>query len=95
MAAQIDRLLAALDLGAIRFGIVPLDVQVPVVAMNGFWILDDQILAETINAEITIRDPDDVALHERLIDELWSVATEGGEARELLGRIAATLTLHR
>jgi hypothetical protein len=88
MAAQIDRLLAVLGLGSLRFGIIPLDVQLPAVAMNGFWIVDDQVIAETVNAEIAVRDHDDGALHERLIDMLWSVAVEDDEARRLLSEIA-------
>jgi transcriptional regulator with XRE-family HTH domain len=91
MAAQIDRLLAVLGLGSLRFGIIPLGAQLPTVPMNGFWIVDDHVVAETVNAEITVHDPDDVALHERLIDMLWSVAADGNEARTLLSQIASDL----
>lgn len=91
MAGQIDRLMAVLGMSTLRLGIIPLGVRVPAVAMNGFWIVDDMVIAETVNAELSIRDPDDVALHERLLDRLWSVAVEGDQARALLARIVTDL----
>jgi hypothetical protein len=91
MAGQVDRLLAVLGLGSARLGIIPQGVQIPAIPMNGFWVVDDQVIVETVNAEITISDPDDVALHERLLGMLWSVAVEGDEARGVLTHIATEL----
>lgn len=91
MAGQLDRLLAVLSLGSVRFGVIPLGVQLPAVPMNGFWIVDDQVVVETVNAEIKVRDMDDVALHERLLGLLWTVAVEGDQARALLAKVAADL----
>ena len=91
MGRQIDRLLSLLELDTLRLGIVPANVRIPAVAMNGFWIIDEHVRAETVNAEITVSDPEDVGLYNRLLDGLWSVAVEGEQARALLTRVAAEL----
>jgi transcriptional regulator with XRE-family HTH domain len=91
MAGQIDRLLAVQGLGAVRLGVIPLNTRIPAIAMNGFWILDDTVVAETVNAEIAVREPDDVGLHVRLLDSLWTFAAEGDAARALFSRVAADL----
>lgn len=84
LAGQIDRLLALLGLPGIRFGIIPIDTRLPVVAMHGFWIIDDQVIVETIDSEIVLDDADEVALYHRMADAMWSVAVEGVLARAVL-----------
>jgi hypothetical protein len=64
----------------------------PWMPMHGFWILDDQVLVENITAEIRVTDPEEVAIYAALTDQLWQVAAEGDEARDLLDRITADLT---
>lgn len=88
MVAQLDRLLAVSELPAVRVGIIPQDRQMPIIPMHGFWILGDQsVVVETIDSEITADDPKDVDLYHRVMDELWTVAVEGDEVRELLLRV--------
>ncbi|GAB3437560.1 helix-turn-helix domain-containing protein [Actinophytocola sediminis] len=87
MAAQLDRLLAVCSMNTIRFGIIPLDTQLPVISNNGFWVFDDSsVIVETTDSEITEEEPEDVALYHRIMDELWTVAVEGDAARALLLR---------
>jgi len=88
MAAQLDRLLAVLGLPAVRIGIIPLDTRLPVVAMHGFWIVDDQVLVETVDTELSLTDPEEVALYQRMADAMWTVAATGDAARAILVRLA-------
>lgn len=89
MAAQYDRLIALLGVSNVRFGIVPLDVELPLPMLHGVWILDDFVSVETLNTEIATRDPDDVKLYNDAFDELWKVAAEGDAARAILSRLLA------
>ncbi|WP_433870316.1 helix-turn-helix domain-containing protein [Saccharopolyspora sp. CA-218241] len=90
MAAQLDRLLALADLSTLRFAILPLDVRVPVVPLHGFVILDELALVETVNTEMSIAEPADLAKFDRLFGSLMEVAAEGAAARALLRRLIAT-----
>jgi transcriptional regulator with XRE-family HTH domain len=87
MAAQLDRLLAVVGLPSVTFGIIPLGTRLPVVPMYGFWILDDQVLIETVDTEITLTEPGDVALYGRMADAMLSVAVTGEAARSILVRL--------
>ncbi|SDY45841.1 Helix-turn-helix domain-containing protein [Saccharopolyspora shandongensis] len=89
MVGQLDRLLALAGMSTMRLAIVPLDAQLPVVPLHGFVIIDDLVLVETVNTEMTIADPDDLARFHRLFDGLLSAALEGAEARALLQRLIA------
>lgn len=84
MPAQLDRLMSVANLPNVRLGIVVADRQLPFAVMHGFWILDDLAMFEMIGAESTTRDPDEVALHNRIADKLWEVAVVGDEARRVL-----------
>lgn len=89
LAAQIDRLVSAIGLPNVRLGVLPLQRQLPHVVWHGYWIVDDTVFVENITAELQIVDPDQVAIYNRLTDQLWSVAVEGDQARTLLARITA------
>lgn len=91
MIAQIDRLLALCGLSTVRLGILPLDTRLPHIPTSGFWIVDDTVLVETVNTEISTDDPDDLSLYTRLFDSLWEVAIEGNAARRLLVKISTDL----
>lgn len=84
MAAQIDRLLAIASLPTVRFGIIPLDIQMPVIPMHGFWIFDTNVVVETTDSEITAEDPADLDLYNTVMDQLWTVAAEGERASAIL-----------
>jgi hypothetical protein len=85
MAAQLDRLIALDGLRSVHFGIVPLDVILPVPAMHGFCIVDDdRVIVETLHDEASTHDPADIALYNRVADALWSVAVSGHESRRII-----------
>lgn len=92
MAAQLDRLIALDGLRSVRFGIVPLDAVLPVPALHGFCILDDdQVIVETLHDETSTQDPSDVALYNRIADALWSAAVTGDKARRIIQNAAQRL----
>lgn len=85
MAAQLDRLIALDGLRSVRFGIVPLDAVLPVPALHGFCVLDDdQVIVETLHDEASTHAPSDVALYNRIADALWSAAVTGDKARRII-----------
>lgn len=93
MAGQLDRLIALDGLRSVRFGIVPMNTVLPVPALHGFCILDnDQVLVETLHNEATTNDPTDIAMYHRVADALSSVAVTGGPARRILQQVARELT---
>jgi transcriptional regulator with XRE-family HTH domain len=91
MVAQIDRLLALWGLPTMRLGIIPLDTRLPTVPTNGFWIVGNTVLIETVDSEINTDSPADVQTYNKLADMLWSVAVEGNEARQILVRSSTAI----
>jgi transcriptional regulator with XRE-family HTH domain len=90
MRGQLDRLLTLASLDNIQLGIIPFGVVLPVVLHNPFWLRDDSlVLAETYSAELSLRDPEDIALYERVFEMLW----EGAEIGEIEGVVREALTL--
>lgn len=94
MLGQLDRLISAVDIPGVRFGILPEFRQLPNITMNGFNLLDDVAQVEHASAELTIDDPDQVAIYHRLTDRLWTTALEGDAARQALHEIAAAYRTH-
>ncbi len=89
MAGQIDRLVTATALPAVRFGILPLGVRLTFPPLHGFWLFDDEILnVDTFHTEIVTRDPEDVRPYQRFKDAAWEHAVVGEKARALLLRPA-------
>lgn len=84
MAGQMDRLMTVAALPSVRFGVITLDTVLPNVPMHGYWIADNTVLVETVAGELTITDPDALALYNRLTDRLWAVAAENEAARAVL-----------
>lgn len=89
MLGQLDRLASAVDIPGLRFGVLPAFRRLPNITMNGFTMFDDLVQVEHVSAELTIDDPEQVAIYHRLMDRLWLVACEGDEARAILHQLAA------
>jgi transcriptional regulator with XRE-family HTH domain len=84
MTAQVDRLVSATGLSNVRFGLLPAYRPVPNLIPHGFWLVDDTAFIEKVAGEERESDPEQIAIYERLADQLWSVAVTGEEARALL-----------
>ncbi|MGW1681327.1 helix-turn-helix domain-containing protein [Saccharopolyspora sp. NPDC002376] len=87
MVGQLDRLLALAGMSTLRLAVLPMDVQLTAVPQHGFVIIDDMALVETVNTEMTVTDPDDLARFRRLFDVLLSASLEGPDARAVLHRL--------
>lgn len=57
--------------------------------MNGFIVLDYVVQVEHASAELTIDDPEQVAIYHRLMHRLWQMACEGDEACAILQKLSA------
>ncbi|GAA3472820.1 hypothetical protein GCM10018965_073730 [Nonomuraea roseola] len=89
MQAQIDRLGQASTLPHVQVGVVPWSAQVPRFPLHGFTIFDGSAsMVESLTAEQTLTDVDDVRVHGETFDAFARVAVYGEELRALLGRIA-------
>jgi transcriptional regulator with XRE-family HTH domain len=89
MVGQLDRIANLTGLPTVRLGVIPLDERLPVVALHGHLMLDNEVVVEVNHTDVPVTDPEDVALYRLITDRLWSVALEGDRARALLARIAA------
>lgn len=91
MRGQIDRLMTLTSLNTVRVGVIPLDAELPIVPLHGFRMIDDAVFVEIHHTEVVTRDADDIALYNRIVSALWTVAVEGDDARAVLARVAAEL----
>jgi hypothetical protein len=84
MIGQLDRLLAVMSLPRITLGIIPTfaEYRVPT---NQFIMFDNRLVhVETISAELTIKQPREIALYKKVFDGLAELAMIGNNARALI-----------
>lgn len=92
LRGQLDRLVVLADLDTVELAVVPLDAALPNSPWHGFWIFDDTlVLVETLTAELSLRDVEDIETYSRFFESLWQVASHGQEAVALLRRLIADL----
>jgi transcriptional regulator with XRE-family HTH domain len=92
MFGQLDRLTGLIGLDSVTFGIVPFSNALNLTPKHGFWIHDERyVTVETVNAEIEIKDPEDVALYIRLWDYYDQVAVYGSGAHRVIARARCAL----
>jgi transcriptional regulator with XRE-family HTH domain len=93
MRSQLDRLQTIIGLERIRFGIIPMGVELATTPQNSFqmYVGDDSVVAvETFIGE-TFHRGDEAEAYGRAMDRLWDEAVVGEDARQLI--IAATQAL--
>ncbi|HEY5832915.1 helix-turn-helix domain-containing protein [Streptomyces sp.] len=89
---QLTHLLSLMRLPFVSVGVIPADVERRAIGTIGFWIFDDNAVAlETPTAAIKVTRPQEVALYASMFDQLQSEAVYGHEARQLVGKILASL----
>ncbi|GAA5171965.1 helix-turn-helix transcriptional regulator [Pseudonocardia eucalypti] len=92
LRAQLDRLLMLSGLLNVELAVLPSDAPLPTVAMHDYSIYDDSlVLVETVDAELAIRDREDIALYERLFEAFWEAALRGPDAFEFIAALAREL----
>ncbi len=87
MAGQLDRLVVLIGMSTVELGIVPLCAPLELTPKHGFWIFDEErVIIETINTELSVDAPDDLALYGRVWDGLNAAAVHGARAHRLIAR---------
>lgn len=90
--AQLDRLLVLAGLESVRLAVLPWTAELPKATTHSFDLFGDRlVLVETINAELAIREPDDIAVYARLFELYWEASLQGEQASALITRIALEL----
>jgi transcriptional regulator with XRE-family HTH domain len=90
MAGQLDRMTTLMTLPRIAFGIVPHRAHYEAPATHGFSMFDDQrVLVETVSAELTVTQPRELAIYERMFARLTDQAVYGDAARSLIAEALA------
>jgi Domain of unknown function (DUF5753) len=85
-------LLVLSGLESVQIAVLPWTAPVQKAPTHGFDLFDDRlVLVETANAELAIREPDDIALYARLFDLYWDAAVHGDEVATLIARVAQEL----
>ncbi|MEV4096806.1 helix-turn-helix domain-containing protein [Streptosporangium saharense] len=85
MAEQLRHLLAVASLPNVYLGVIPFGVPRWLFPVEGFWIYDDEeVLVETVSAQLNITDPREVGLYVRTFETLAGFAVHGNRARESL-----------
>jgi transcriptional regulator with XRE-family HTH domain len=92
MIGQLDRLLAVMSLPHVVFGIIPSHAEYHT-PTNQFIIFDNRLVhVETISAELSITQPQEVAVYAKAFQQLAEQAVTGPAARALI--VAALDELH-
>ncbi|MFF9650471.1 helix-turn-helix domain-containing protein [Streptomyces sp. NPDC014622] len=85
LAAQLDRLAAAVGLDTVRLGIIPLSASLKIPPATAFWIYDDrQVIVENWHAELWIDDESSVDTYLRTWRTLQESAVYGVDAQDLI-----------
>ncbi len=88
LRAQLDRLIGLSGLDTIELAVIPFTTRLPFATPHGFWIFDQRlVLVETVSAELSLRDADDLALYSRYFQTLWEISLQGAAATEVIARI--------
>lgn len=84
MIGQLDRLLAVMSLPRVAIGIIPSDAEYHT-PTNQFIIFDNHLVhVETISAELSISQPQEITLYNKAFHRLTQQAATGAAARALI-----------
>lgn len=97
MAAQLGHVLAVSGLPAVSLGIIPSSApDRPMWTLEAFNIFDDsRVEVELLSAQVTVRQPGEVAIYVRAFEELSHMAVYGASARSLITQAIAALDAPR
>ncbi|MFF4528215.1 helix-turn-helix domain-containing protein [Streptomyces sp. NPDC001407] len=85
MAGQIGYLLSAMALPRVSIGIIPRDIDRPLMPVEGFFMFDDHtVKVELVSAHLTVVQKHELAMYAKTFAELKELAVYGAAARELI-----------
>lgn len=90
MLVQLDRLQTVIGMPHVRFGILPLGVDLGTAPRNSFQIFENLIAVETFAGE-TFYQGEYITTFQNALSTLWKSAVEADDARSLIAQIASDL----
>ncbi|MFC5829860.1 helix-turn-helix domain-containing protein [Nonomuraea insulae] len=92
MRGQLDRLLAVMSLPRLSLGVIPVRAAYEIWPGNMFIMFDERmVMLETYSAELTITEPNEIAMYGRAFGLLQRSAVYGQNARRLVAEALARL----
>lgn len=93
LAAQLEHLLAVMDLPSVSLGVVPLDAdRVLLRPVEMFFMFDDELVsAELVSGALRVTAPGEIRQYSEVFDVLAGMAVHGGAARTLIRRALDSL----
>jgi hypothetical protein len=80
----------------VELAVIPFSTRLPLTPLHGFWIFDGKlVLVETLSAELSLRDAEDVALYIKVFEKMWERATHGEKVAEHINTAVQDLAPHR
>ncbi|MFD5554328.1 helix-turn-helix domain-containing protein [Streptomyces sp. NPDC127068] len=93
LVAQLDRLAGTIGMDTVELGVIPLGASLRIPAANGFWILDERLVAtEDWHAELWLDDAANIALYLRTWKTLQASAVYGADAQNVIHGARRALT---
>ncbi|WP_206184822.1 helix-turn-helix domain-containing protein [Thermoactinospora rubra] len=88
MMGQIERLVASATLPNVALGVIPWTARLPKTPVHGFWLYGEQLVTvETFAAELSLIQPEEIALYGKIFDLMHKTAVYGKQARALMTRV--------
>lgn len=85
LAGQLDRLLVVMGLPRVSLGIIPAGARRHAIPDHSFVMFDeDTVRMETVTAEVTVTQPQEIAAYVKTFELLHRSAVHGSAARELI-----------
>lgn len=89
--AQLDEIIAAVELPSVELGIVPVTAPMPIMAVSGFRVLDDELVFVESLAGEQLLDGEQITAILLAFEAVRSTAVSGPDAVALIQRVAAEL----
>ena len=88
LRGQLDRLIGLSGLDTVEVAVIPFTKRLPFAPSHGFWIFDQKlVLVETVSAELSLRDADDLALYSEYFEQLWEISKQREAATAIIARV--------
>ncbi|MEQ4718137.1 helix-turn-helix transcriptional regulator [Nonomuraea sp. B19D2] len=88
LMGQIERLIASATLPNVALGVIPFTARLPKSPVHGFWIYGTRLVTvETFAAELSLTQPEEIALYGKIFGLMKEAALYGKAARGLMTNI--------
>ncbi|MFC4056682.1 helix-turn-helix domain-containing protein [Planomonospora corallina] len=88
LMGQLDRLATVGTLPSVALGVIPATARLPKAPVHGFVVYDEELVTvETFSAELSLIQPEEIALYGRIFQMMQDTAVYGREARAVMARV--------